>query len=63
MTTGQEDAAMIHLRRGCTLLVESRNGLPLDQRPAAGRTPVGNGLKTQHGVAVAAYAFHVFKIT
>ena len=49
---------MIHLGGQTAGLLESRRGLPLDQRAAARGTPVGYGLNTQHGVAVAAYAFH-----
>ena len=58
MTPRHHDAAMIHLGGQTAGLLESRRGLPLDQRAAARGTPVGYGLNTQHGVAVAAYAFH-----
>ena len=60
MTPGQHDAAMIHLRRWPAGLVENQHRLALDQCSAARGAPVGNGLRAQHGVAVAAYAFHAF---
>ena len=54
MTPGQHDAATIDLRRWPGGLGEGWHAGPLDQRSPAGGTPVGNGLRAQHGVAVAA---------
>src|ERR1035438_2235599 len=60
---GQDDAAMIDLGRWPTWLDEGRRAFPLNQRTAAGWAPVHDSLEAQHGVAVAANAFHNLKIT
>jgi hypothetical protein len=63
MTPGQHDAAMIHLRRGhCVRRSRLKFG-SLDERPAAGRTPIRCCLFAEHGPALAANPFHAFKIT
>ena len=64
MTARQNDAAMIDLlRRGRTLGVFNGQAGTLDQCPAASRAPVGGGLFGEHGVAMAANAFHTQKLT
>ena len=63
MTPGQNDAAMIDLRRGHC---ERRIGwecCAFHQRAAAGRAPVRYRLFRQHGAAMAANPFHSFQIT
>ena len=58
MTPGQNNAAMIDFGGRFARLVESRLAGPLHQCPTARGTPVRGGFKTQHGVALAAQAFH-----
>jgi hypothetical protein len=54
----QHDAAMIHFLRGSMRRIKFRHALTLNQRPAASRAPVSFRLRSQHSVAMAAYAFH-----
>lgn len=56
MTPGQHNSAMIYLR----LWRPGRNfhAGPLNQRPAAGRTPIRDGLFGKHRPAMAANPFH-----
>jgi hypothetical protein len=61
MTPGQHDAAMIDLGGRPGGLIERGRAGPLNQRPAARGTPVGNGFQSQHGVAMAANTFHLSK--
>jgi len=64
MSAGQNDAAMIDLLRwGQHWKILDRESSPFDQRATAGRTPVGHSLFVEDCVAVAADAFHPFKIT
>jgi hypothetical protein len=62
MTAGQDDAAMIHLCGYCVRW----SGLKFsafNKRASAGGTPVLHGLFGEHGPAMAAYPFHISKIT
>jgi hypothetical protein len=63
MTPGQHDAAMIDLNRWHSGLIDSRQAGPLNQRSAAGRTPICFSFFAEHGPALAANPFHAFKIT
>ena len=63
MTPGQHDAAMIDLGRGRAELIGSRQAGSLHQRPAACRTPIRLSFFGKHCPALAANAFHAFKIT
>jgi len=63
MTPGQHDAAVIDLGRRAGALAESRQALPLQQRPAAGRTPIRESLFGKHRPAVAANPFHIQELT
>src|ERR1035441_8356463 len=64
MTAGQEQAAMIALlARGHCLRRIGLNFGAFAQRATAGGTPVGHSLFVEDCVAVAADAFHTFKIT
>jgi len=63
VTPGQHDAAMIHLRWGQRWMILYGKSGSLDQRPAAGRTPIRHGLFAEHRPALAANPFHTFKIT
>jgi hypothetical protein len=59
MTAGQDDAAMIDLLRWghCVRRSGWKFG-SLDERTAAGRTPIRDGLFGEHGAAVATDSFH-----
>jgi hypothetical protein len=61
MTPWQHDAAMIHLRGKLGSLVKSRHTGPLNQRPAASRTPVRVVFLFQNCMTLAANAFHISK--
>jgi hypothetical protein len=63
MALGQNDAAMIHLRWDQRRMVPGGKSCPLNQRAAAGRTPIGSGRFVQHRSAIAANPFHSFQIT
>jgi hypothetical protein len=64
MTAGQDNAAMIDLlRRGQRWKILGRESSTLDQRASAGGTPIRDRLFGEDGAAVAADAFHTYKIT
>jgi hypothetical protein len=64
VTAGKNDAAMIDLLRRRHFVRWSRLKFgSLEQSAATGRTPVGDGLLSEQGAAVAADAFHAIKIT
>jgi hypothetical protein len=63
MTPGQDDAAMIYLRWGQSWMILDGKFGSLDERPAAGRTPIRHRLFVEHGPALAANTFHAIKIT
>jgi hypothetical protein len=62
MAAWQYDAAMIYLgRRGFGHF--GNLILPRNQRAAAGRAPVGDGLLGQNGMALGADPFHIHRLT
>jgi len=63
VTTGQDDAAMIDLRRRAGGLVERGHCFLLNQCTTAGGTPVGSDLQIEHGVALSANASHNKRLT
>jgi hypothetical protein len=63
VTPGQHDAAMIYLDRRRAGFADSRQTSSLDQRPAASRAPIRDGLFAEHRPAMAANPFHSFQIT
>ena len=64
MAPGQYDATVIdHLRLGHCVRRSRLEFGSLNNSPAAGRTPIRDGLFAEHGVALAANPFHSFKIT
>jgi hypothetical protein len=63
MTPGQYNAAMINFCGWRSRLFGIRPFCPLNQRPAAGRTPIRHVIFCQHCVALAANSFHTQEIT
>jgi hypothetical protein len=63
MTPGQHNPAMIDLDGRRAGLGNSGQAGPLQQRPAAGRTPIRLSLFGKHRTALAANPFHSFQIT
>ena len=62
MPAWQHNPAMIDLRRWPAGLIENRRFGPLNQRPAACRTPVHFGFQLHLRMAVAADPFHTKKL-
>jgi hypothetical protein len=54
MTPRQNNPAMVDFRRRAAWLIKSRRAFPLNQRPAACRTPIRSRIQFHHGVAMAA---------
>jgi hypothetical protein len=63
MTPGENDAAMIDFGGRPGGLAQSRQALPLQQRPAAGRTPIHESLFGKNRTAMAANPFHIQELT
>jgi hypothetical protein len=62
MTPWQHDPAMIDFRRRAAGLLSNRRGFPLNQRSAAGWTPIRGWLQSHFGVAMAANEFHTQRL-
>ena len=62
MPSRQHDPAMIHFRRRCLPSGSAQCG-PLDQRPAARRTPVRLRVLTEHRMAMCTDPFHELSLS
>jgi len=49
---------MVNFRQRPARMLKNRPAFPLNQRSAAGRTPIRGWLQFHHGVAMAANKFH-----